>query len=131
MIAHICDPVLSWHVDQNKLLRSTHKTCEYTISFIKGHWLFHIRRIMEKMRSFQAMEDCGMTRDLKPVYLKKTHHEADMQLLTDLATTYGRLVKALVYARIRPICFFSKNTYMGAFQVLAIIGFTNKGVSIP
>ena len=105
MIAHVCDPVLGWHIDQNKRLRSTHATLEYTTSFLNGHWLLHLRRIMDKMHCFQALEDCGMTRDLKPSYLKKTQHEADLELLRDLATTFGRFVKALVYARIRPSFF--------------------------
>ena len=101
MIAHVCDPVLTWYVNQNKTNRSCHGTLEYLQKHVRGGWLCHIRRIMDVMKYHKALQDCGMTMDLTPVFLRKGNHEADCGVCGEQATTFGRLVAALTYARIR------------------------------
>ena len=101
MLKHVCEPVGRWHTEQNKRLRSVTETRDYELQHSCGGWLVHIIDIFKKLRDYDALTECGLTKDLHPSWLQKGAHEGDVGLLHDHATTYGRLALSLVFLRIR------------------------------
>jgi len=102
VIKEVCAPVLTWHTEQNRKLRSVGETLEWEVDQQRGGWLTHIRDIFGKLSDTSSLDAVGLVAPLSPSFLKGTSLDSgEAMFMNQVASLYGDMVVCLAGFRVR------------------------------
>jgi hypothetical protein len=102
VIKEVCAPVLEWHTEQNRKLRSVGEALEWEVGQQRGGWLKHIQSILGKLSDTNSLEAVGLVVPLTTSYLVyNSLNSGEAMFMNQVASLYGDMVVSLAGFRVR------------------------------
>ena len=102
VIKEVCAPVLEWHTEQNRKLRSVAEALEWEVSQQRGGWLKHIGDVLGKLSGTGSLEAVGLVVPLATGFLIcNSLDSGDAMFMNQVASLYGDMVVPLAGFRVR------------------------------
>ena len=102
VIKEVCAPVLEWHTEQNRKLRSVGEALEWEVSQQQGSWLKHIVNILGKLSDTDSLEAVGLVVPLTTSFLIcNSLDSGEAMFMNQIASLYGDMVVSLAGFRVR------------------------------
>ena len=100
----MCAPVLEWHTEQNRKLRSVGEALEWEVSQQQGSWLKHVENILGKLidTGSDSLEAVGLVVPLTASFLIcNSLDSGEAMFMNQIASLYGDMVVSLAGFRVR------------------------------